>query len=210
MQNFFFKKKLCLYKRYPLIIMNRDRSNKNGTHWWSFLDLYPKKEIFLFNSFGFDGFKEFLLQDDKKTLNKILYGIKKFEKRPSKITVITLTFSMEEYKKIKTVNRLSETTQDILHLINEFGKLNSLKEEVRAHFVDDQLQKTETHACGVFQLYFFVNLFNPDENCVVIEDKILTKKAIEKLLNKIFSTSKEENERKIEDFIDEKQVKMGE
>ena len=48
---------------------------------------------------------------------------------------------MEEYKKIKTVNRLSETTQDILHLINEFGKLHNLKEEVRVHFVDDQLQK---------------------------------------------------------------------
>ena len=55
--NFFFKKKLCLYKRYPFIIMNRDPSNKKGTHWWSFLGLYPKKEVFLFNSFGFDGFK---------------------------------------------------------------------------------------------------------------------------------------------------------
>ena len=31
--------------------------------------------------FGFDGFKEFLLEDDKKALNKILYGIKKFEKK---------------------------------------------------------------------------------------------------------------------------------
>ena len=70
-------------------------------HWWSFLDLHPKKEIFLFDSFGFDGFKEFLLQDDKKTLNEILYGIKKIEKKDSKIMVITLTFSMEEYKKNK-------------------------------------------------------------------------------------------------------------
>ena len=35
-------------------------------HWWSFLDLLPKREIFLFDSFGFDGFKEFLLKDDKK------------------------------------------------------------------------------------------------------------------------------------------------
>ena len=162
--------------RYPFIIMNTDCSNKNGTHWWSFLDLHPKKEMFLFDSFGFHGFKEFLLQDNKKALNKILYGIKKFEKKDSKITVITLTFSMEEYKKIKTVNRLSETTQDILHLINEFGKLHNLKEEVRVHFVDDQLQKTETDTCGVFQLYFFVNLFNPDENGAIIEDKILTKK----------------------------------
>ena len=50
-------------------------------HWWSFLDLHPKREIFLFDSFGFDGFKEFLLKDDKKTLNKILYEIKKIEKK---------------------------------------------------------------------------------------------------------------------------------
>ena len=33
---------------------------------------------------------------------------------------------------------------------------------------------------------------------------------MEKLSNEIFSTSKEEKERKIEDFIDEKQIKMGE
>ena len=96
--------------QYPFIIMNTDRSNKKGMHWWSFLDLHLKKEVFLFDSFGFDGFKEFLLQDDKKVLNKILYGIKKFEKKDRKITVVTLTFSMEEYEKIKNVNRLSETT----------------------------------------------------------------------------------------------------
>ena len=32
--------------RYPFIIMNTDRSNKNGTHWWSFLDLHKKKKFF--------------------------------------------------------------------------------------------------------------------------------------------------------------------
>ena len=90
--------------------------------------------------------------------------------------VITLTISVEEYKNIKTVNRLSEAMQDILHLINTFGKLRNLKEEVRVHFVDDQLQKTETNICGVFQLYFLVNLFNPDKNSTIIEDKILTQK----------------------------------
>ena len=42
---------------YPFIIMNTDRRDKKGTHWWSFLDLHPKKEIFLFDSFGFEGFK---------------------------------------------------------------------------------------------------------------------------------------------------------
>ena len=117
---------------------------------------------------------------------------------------------MEEYEKIKNVNRLSETKQNILHLINEFGKNHNLKEQVRVHFVDDQLQKTEIDTCGVFQLYFFVNLFNPDKSSAIIEYKTLSKKIIEKLFDEIFSTDKEENERKIEDFIDKKQIKMGE
>ena len=61
---------------YLFIIMNTDRTNKNGTHWWSLLDLHPKKEIFL--------------QNDKKVLKKILYGIEKFNKKDNKITLITL------------------------------------------------------------------------------------------------------------------------
>ena len=136
---------------------------------------FIREKKYFFDSFGFDDFKEFLLQYDKKILDKILYEIKKFEKKDSKIMVITLTFSMERYETIKNLNRLSETMQDILHLINEFGKKH-LKEEVRIHFVDNQLQKTVTNTCGVFQLYFFVDLFNPDENSVIVEDKTLTKK----------------------------------
>ena len=99
--------------RYPFIIMNTDCSDKKDTHWWSFLDLHPKKRNFLFESFGFEGFKEFLLQDDRKTLNKILYGIKRFEKKDKKVTIITLTFSMNVYEKIKNANRLSTSTQDL-------------------------------------------------------------------------------------------------
>ena len=87
--------------RYPFIVMNTDRNDKNGTHWWSSLDLHPKKEIFLFDSFGFEGFKEFVLQNDQKVLNKLLCGIEKFNKRDNKITRITLKFS------IKNKNRLS-------------------------------------------------------------------------------------------------------
>ena len=87
--------------RYPFIVMNTDRNDKNGTHWWSSLDLHPKKEIFLFDSFGFEGFKEFVLQNNQKVLNKLLCGIEKFNKRDNKITRITLKFS------IKNKNRLS-------------------------------------------------------------------------------------------------------
>ena len=93
--------------------------------WWSFLDLHPKKEIFLFYSFGFEAFKEFILKVDQEVLNKILYGTEKFSKRDNKITLITLKFSIHKHGKIKNMNRLNETAIDLLHLMNEYGKKNT-------------------------------------------------------------------------------------
>ena len=51
---------------------------------------------------------------------------------------------MNEYEKIKNANRLSTTTQDLLHLMNKFRKIHNLKNEVMVHFVDDQLQQKQT------------------------------------------------------------------
>ena len=83
--------------KYPFVIVNTDQIDKKGTHWWSFLDLLPKKEIFMFDSFGFEGFKEFVIQDDQKIINKIFYGVEKFDKKDNKITLVTLRFSIPKY-----------------------------------------------------------------------------------------------------------------
>ena len=88
-------------------------------HWWSFLDLHPKKEILMFDSFGFEGFKEFVIQDDQKIINKIFYGVENFDKKDNKITLVTLRFSIPEYKKLKNMDKLSKTTVYLLHLINQ-------------------------------------------------------------------------------------------
>ena len=76
-----FHEMMIKKNRYSFIIMNTDRSDKKGTHWWSFLSLQERKEIFLFNSFGFEGFKDFFIDNDRNILNKILFGIKKFQKK---------------------------------------------------------------------------------------------------------------------------------
>ena len=55
------KEKRC---RYPFAIFNIDRVNKTGTHWWSFLNIYPKTQIVLFDSKGFQGFKYFIVDND--------------------------------------------------------------------------------------------------------------------------------------------------
>ena len=194
-------------KKYPFIIMNTDRSDKPGTHWWSFLDLHPRKEIFLFDSYGFTGFKTFVIDNDVNILNKILFGIQKFQKKDQKITIVTLRFSMEEYEKIKNGHRLRPMTQDLLHLIYEYGRLHNITDSVTIHSVDDQLQKIETDTCGIFQLYFYYNLFVSFENSSIVDDKKLSKRTVEKLLNEIFSLDRDRNEEIVEAFVKEKDIK---
>ena len=192
--------------KYPSIIMNTDRSDRAGSHWWSFLDLHPKKEIFLFDSFGFEGLKKFIIDNDKKLLNKVLFNLNNFKKTDRKITLISLKFSMREYEKISD-KQLKTTTQDLLHLMYEFGKLHNIQDEITVFSLDDQLQKIETDTCGIFQIYFYYNLFNPFSDSSIIKDKVLTKHTIEKLLNEIFSLNQEQNEKVITQFALENNIR---
>ena len=192
--------------KYPFIIMNTDRSDRAGTHWWSFLDLHQKKETFLFDSFGFEGFKKFIIDNDRKVLNKVLFGLNKFQKSDHKITLISVKFSMSDYEKIKDTKQLKTTTQDLLHLMYEFGKLHNIEDEITVFSLDDQLQKIETDTCGIFQIYFYYNLFNPFSDSSIIKDKVLTKHTIEKLLNEIFSLNQEQNEKVIEQFAQQNNI----
>ena len=36
--------------RYSFLVLNTDRSDKPGRHWWSILDIHPKNAVFLFDS----------------------------------------------------------------------------------------------------------------------------------------------------------------
>ena len=83
----------------------------------------------------------------------------------------------------------------MLHLINKFGKLHKLKNEFTLHFVDDQLQMIEKDTCEMYQLYFYVNLFNSLEDSSIIDEKSLSEPTIEKLklLNENLTTNRQEN-----------------
>ena len=93
---------------------------------------------------------------------------------------------------------MTDTAIDLLHLINEFGKLHKLKNEVTLHFIDDQLQMIEKDMRATYQLYFYVYLFIILEDSRIINEKSLTKQTIEKLLNEILTTDRQESERRIE------------
>ena len=61
----------------------------------------------------------------------------------------------------------------------------------------------EKDTCGMYQTYFYINLLNPLENSSIISKKSLNKLAIEKLLNEILLTDRQENENRIEQFAEE-------
>ena len=60
--------------------------------------------------------------------------------------------------------------------------------------------------CGIFQLYFYVNLFTPLKNSLIVNDKKLSKSTLQKLLNEIFYLDRDKNESLVEQFTEEKQI----
>ena len=51
---------------------------------------------------------------------------------------------------------------------------------------EDRMQNLDSVTCGVFQLYFYNNLFNPNENSKIQNKARLNRKTIETLLNELF------------------------
>ena len=104
-------------KKYPFIISNTE-SNKNGTRWWSILNISPKSELF-FYSFRIDGMKHFIVQDDKKSVGKVLKGIELANRKDNK-----MKFSVNGYQNLtaKEIDKLPETAQDFFQLIYCFRK----------------------------------------------------------------------------------------
>ena len=75
--------------------------------------------------------------------------------------------------------------------------------------VEDRIQDLDSATCGIFQLYFYENLFNPDKNSKIQNESKLKKTTVETLLNKLFSLDDRENEIKIEEYADELGVKVS-
>ena len=67
--------------KHSFAIFNTDRENKPGTHWWSFLDIYLKKDLLLFDSFRFTGFKKFIIDNDLDAVDKLSFNLQKFNKK---------------------------------------------------------------------------------------------------------------------------------
>ena len=73
--------------------------------------------------------------------------------------------------------------------------------------VEDRVQDLNSVTCGVFQIYFYDNLFNPDENSKIQNKKRLNKKTIETSLSELFVLDDQEtNEATIKQYANEKNI----
>ena len=122
-----------------------------------------KKEIFLFDSFGFSGLKEFIIQNDINITDKIMYDLKKFNSVDKEIMLILVKISIKEYNwPISRHKQIRKKTRNWWRNYN--------------HLADDQVPMREKDTCGMYQIYFYVNLLKPLETIEIINDKKLKKK----------------------------------
>ena len=98
---------------------------------------------------------------------------------------------------------------EIFYFIQAFGIKLKLKSFVNIWVVEDRIQDLDSSTCGIFQLHFYENLFNPDKNSKIQNENELKKSTLEMLLNELFSLDDKENEIKMEEYADEIGVKIS-
>ena len=197
--------------KFPFIIANTDASDKPGVHWWSILDIEPQTDIFFFDSYGIERPKHFIIQDDNQIVDKILIGIEKMDRTDDKITLRKIKFNLGAFRYLMEdeINSLSDTARNFFHFIQAFGIKLKLRSFVNIWMFEDRLQGLDSSTCGIFQMYFYENLFNPDQNSKIQSETKLNKKTVEILLNELFSLDNRENEIKMEEYVDHLGVKIS-
>ena len=175
------------------------------------MNIELRNELFFFDSFGLEGLKQFIIQDDKRIIYKILVGIDKMDKSDQKITLCKIKFNLGACKKLSRyeINSLSDTARDFFYFIQAFGIKLKLKSFVNIWVVEDRIQDLDSSTCGIFQLHFYENLFNLDKNSKIQNESKFKKNTLEMLLNELFSPDDKENEIKIEEYADEIGVKIS-
>ena len=133
------------------------------------------------------------------------------DKSENKITLCKIKLNMGACKQLtkQEIELLSETARNFFYVIQAFRTKLKLRGSVNIWMVEDRLQDLESAICGIFQIYFYQNLFNPDQNSKIQRETKLNKKTVETLLNKLFSLDDKENEIKMEEYANHLGVKIS-
>ena len=70
--------------------------------------------------FASDALNSFIIQDDKKVIEKIFFGTEQLTRTGNKITLVNIKFNLNDCKNLskKELNNLSDTARDFFILFN--------------------------------------------------------------------------------------------
>ena len=133
------------------------------------------------------------------------------DKGDQKITLWKIKYNLGACKRLSKneINSLSDTARDFFYFIQAFGIKLKLKRFVNIWVVEDRIQDLNSSTCGIFQLHFYENLFNPDKNSKIQNENKLEKNTVEMLLKELYSLDDKENEIKMKEYADEIGVKIS-
>ena len=83
---------------------------------------------------------------------------------------------------VEELDALSDTASNFFHFIQAFGNKLKLHNFVNIWMVEHRIQNLDSVTC-IFQIYFYGNLFNPNENSKIQYKARLNKRTIETFLS---------------------------
>ena len=131
-----------------------------------------------------------------------MVGIDKMDRSDNKITLCKIKFNLGACKQLSEdeILPLSDTARDFFYFVQAFGNKLKLRSFLNIWMVEDRLQDLDSSTCGIFQIFFYENLFNPLETSKLHGETKLNKKTVETLLNEIFTMDDRENEIEVEEY----------
>ena len=104
---------------------------------------------------------------------------------------------------------MSDTASNFFHFIRVFGNKLKLRNFVNIWVVEDRVQDLDSATCGIFQLYSYGNLFNPNENSKIQNIARFNKRTIETLMNERFVLDDQEtNEARIRKYANDNNISI--
>ena len=119
------------------------------------MDIEQKTDLLLFGTFGGDGIKSLLIQDNQKVIEKILLGNEQLTRTDKKIMLGNIKFSLNACKNLSKnkLENLSEKARDFFCFIQSFWDRLQLSDFVNFWVGEDRIQNLDTVNCGIFQIY---------------------------------------------------------
>ena len=127
------------------------------------------------------------------------------DRSDNKITLCKIKFNLGACKQLSEdeILSLSDTARDFFYFVQAFRNKLKLRSFLNIWMVEDRLQDLDFSTCGIFQIFFYKNLFNLLETSKIHGETKLNKKTVEILLNEIFTLDDRENEIKMEEYAND-------